>query len=253
MFKLMIVDDEPIILAGIRDMIESQNTPFTKIVTAQDGFEALEKLDYFYPDLIITDIQMPEMDGLEFIRHAKSKLETRFIILSGYDVFEYARKAIHLQVVEYLLKPINEQELNDLLKRMAIDIMASSQQEESKAASENPSEGSYSEHVKMLLTYIHSNYRKDISLSDAAAYLKLHPVYTGQLFKKETGKTFVHYIHSIRMKKAKELLADKNAISLEKIAACVGYENRRTFYKVFNKYVGLTPGQYRESCIAQNE
>ncbi|MCA0753437.1 response regulator [Paenibacillus sp. N4] len=247
MLRLMIVDDEPIILSGIRDMVEQANTAFTRIVTACDGTEAMDKLAYFRPDLIITDIQMPDMDGLTFIRHAKANHVTRFIILSGYDVFQYAQDAIRLQVAEYLLKPIDERQLIALLKRMALEIIEQQHTLAATISGQEPGEeqDSTSEHVKMLKDYIHNNFMKDISLSDAAAYLNLHPAYTGQLFKKETGNSFVHYINQCRIDKAKELLAGKNQVTLEKIAACVGFENRRTFYKVFRKYVGQTPGEYR--------
>ncbi|WP_199619335.1 response regulator transcription factor [Paenibacillus alkalitolerans] len=258
MLKLMIVDDEPVILSGIRDMVEQENTAFTKIVTACDAIEALEKIDYFHPDLIITDIQMPEMDGLEFIGRAKDKGAKRFIILTGYDVFEYARQALRLQVADYLLKPINERQLHELLKRMAIDVMAErSQTGESGGASREEQAEWLSEHVKMLKDYIAANYMKDISLTEAAAYLGLHPSYIGQLFKKETGESFVRCVNQIRIDKAKELLTSREKISLEKIAGCVGFENRRTFYKVFRKYTGQTPGQYRDSlpnhCIDKSE
>lgn len=248
MLKLMIVDDEPIILSGIRDMVEQANTAFTRIATACDGTEALDMMAYFRPDLIITDIQMPEMDGLSFIRKAKVKNVTRFIILSGYDVFDYAQDAIRLQVAEYMLKPIDERQLIELLKRMALEIIGQQHNIASTISEKelDVEQNSINEHVKMLKDYIHNNFMKDISLSDAAAYLNLHPAYTGQLFKKETGDSFVHYINQCRIDKAKELLAGRNQVALEKIAACVGFENRRTFYKVFRKYVGQTPGEYRE-------
>ncbi|MDG0791531.1 response regulator [Cohnella ginsengisoli] len=189
MLRLLIVDDEPIILSGIRDMVEQANTAFTKIVTAGDGVEALEKMDYFMPDLIITDIQMPEMHGLDFISLARERGVNRFIVLSGYDMFEYARRAIQLQVVEYMLKPVDEKELIELLKRIAIEVLE--RQEKIQREKARPpgarsaiEEAPYSEHVQMLQKYIASNYRRDISLTDAAAYLGLHPVYIGKLYKK---------------------------------------------------------------------
>jgi len=246
MLHLMIVDDEPIILSGIQDMVEQANTAFTKIVTAGDGAEALEKLDYFMPDLIITDIQMPEMQGLDFIGRARERGVKRFIVLSGYDMFEYARRAIQLQVVEYMLKPVDEKELIELLKRIAIEVLEQGEKAQPPEAGAPKEEEAYSEHVQMLQKYIASSYRKDISLTDAAAYLGLHPVYIGKLYKKETGTSFVAAINRLRIEKAKELLTGGQKLSLDKIADLIGFENRRTFYKVFRKYVGRTPGEYRD-------
>jgi two-component system response regulator YesN len=246
MLKLMIVDDEPIILTGIRDMVEKANTAFTKIATAGDSIEALEMIAYFQPDLVITDIQMPEMSGLEFIRRAKARNVRRFIILSGYDLFEYAQHAIRLQVSEYLLKPVDEAQLAELLKRIAIEVMDQQRLENEAGSVEDETCQFFSEHIKMLIDYIHNNYMKDISLSDAAAYLDMHPVYIGKLFKNETGDSFVHYLNQTRIGKAKELLTGGQNISLDIIAGCVGFENRRTFYKVFRKYAEQTPGQYRD-------
>jgi|HigsolmetaGSP11D_1036233.scaffolds.fasta_scaffold01799_8 Response regulator containing CheY-like receiver domain and AraC-type DNA-binding domain len=244
MLRLLIVDDEPIILDGIRDMIVQEKSAFTKIVTAFDGIEALEVMEYFHPDLVITDIQMPEMDGLEFIAEARKRSVERFIILSGYDVFEYARKAIQLKVVEYLLKPIDQLVLSQLLKRMAIEIM---EEKQNIQETKNGTDGVFSgnEYVAMLYEFIHKNFMKDISLLDAADYLNLHPVYLGQVFKKETGNTFLQYLTHVRIEKAKDLIKGSNTLTLETIAKCVGYENPRTFYKVFRKHVGQSPGQFR--------
>ncbi|KRF10274.1 hypothetical protein ASG89_01715 [Paenibacillus sp. Soil766] len=247
MLKLMIVDDEQIILAGIRDMVEKENTAFTKVVTANDGIDALEKMDYFRPDLIITDIQMPEMDGLTLIREAQKKDVSHFIILSGYDEFKYAREGIRLQVKEYLLKPINQLELAELLKRMAIDIMEEKQATQLKRQEAGEPQGNSNENIRILIDYIKTNYMKDISLGDAASLLDQHPVYVGQIFKKETGNTFNFLLNEVRVEKAKQLLIGMKGMSLDKIAKHVGYENHRTFYKVFRKYTGQTPGDYREA------
>jgi two-component system response regulator YesN len=246
MLKLMIVDDEPIILAGIRDMIEIENTAFTKIVTANDGIDALEKMAYFSPDLIITDIQMPEMDGLTLIREAQKKNVSRFIILSGYDEFTYAREGIRLQVKEYLLKPINQLELAGLLKKIAIEILEEKQSIQQETLEAGQPQESSNENIRMLIDYIKTNYMKDISLSDAASLLDQHPVYVGQFFKKAMGNTFNFHLNEVRVEKAKQMLLVVEGMSLDKIAKHVGFENRRTFYKVFRKYTGQTPGDFRE-------
>jgi len=249
MLKLMIVDDEPIILQGIKGMVVDSKTAFTKIVTANDGIEALEMIEYFQPDLVITDIQMPEMSGLEFIREAKKRQVERFIILTGYDVFEYARQAIQLQVVDYLLKPINEQELFSLLKKISVT-MTDEKKLDIHPTNEQPQH--LNENIKILIDYMKANYMNDISLTDAGEYVNMHPVYIGQTFRKETGTTFVHYLNQLRVEKAEEMLKEMNDLSLEKIGKCVGYDNRRTFYKVFRKYTGKTPGQYREELSLRN-
>lgn len=247
MLRLMIVDDEPIILEGIRDMIEEENTPFGKIILANDGIDALEKIDYFQPDLIITDIHMPGVDGLELIRQAQHKKVKRFIILTGHDVFEYARKAVQLQVVDYMLKPVNQQELAELLKRIALVLLEEKQHELESLSLNDLTASPQNENISLMKAFIDTNYMKDISLPDVAANLNLHPSYVGQIFKRETGDTFVKYLNQVRIDKAKQLLEGTKDIPLEKIAKCIGYDNIRTFYKVFRKTVGITPGEYRKS------
>ncbi|MDU0200575.1 response regulator [Paenibacillus sp. MAH-36] len=117
--KLMVVDDEPILLNGIIRMIEKANTSFTEIVGASDGIDALHKLATFQPDLILTDIHMPEMDGLALIKEVQAQhFGNRFVIITGYDDFAYARQALRYQVVDYLLKPINKVELVGVLEKV---------------------------------------------------------------------------------------------------------------------------------------
>lgn len=121
--KLMVVDDEPIILNGIIRMIQKGNTLFNEIIGASDGFDALQKLEHFHPDLIITDIHMPELDGLRLIQEIRQRNGcNRFVILTGHDDFEYARQALRHQVIEYLLKPINKEDLLSVLSKIAQSI-----------------------------------------------------------------------------------------------------------------------------------
>jgi two-component system response regulator YesN len=244
--KIMIVDDEPFILTGIESIITNEFSGYTEIIKGIDGIDALEKLKYFTPDLIITDISMPEMSGLELIENvSKSGICSRFIILSGYSDFEYARKAMRYHALDYILKPIDKVELIALLNSIYENIDKVSDGEKSNHLRKDSTNNKYSETVTKMLDYINKNYMKDISLDDVAKIVNLHPNYASSLFKREIGTCFIHYLNSYRIINAKFFIEGNTELSLEKIAEMVGYENSCRFIKVFKKYCNITPGEYR--------
>lgn len=251
MYKLMIVDDEPIILNGLRHMI-GKHTWFSEIVGASDGIDALEKMKTFKPDLLITDIHMPEMDGLELIRQAKEHNVDRFIVLTGYDVFDYARQALRLNVVDYLLKPIKKNELYDALERIHQEWETERKAESVDVLTYNYGDAEEHEnHMTKCLSYIQNHFTRDISLNEVAEYMDLHPNYLSHLIKKVTAQSFIHHVSTYRVQKAKEILAKRPSLSLDQVSRNVGYENPRHFYKVFKKYEGTTPGEYRSQVTGQ--
>ncbi|OZB92315.1 response regulator [Paenibacillus sp. XY044] len=236
--KLMIVDDEPYILEGLTKMIKEASTGFTQIMEAKDAFEALDKMPGFHPDVVITDLDMPEKDGFELIEETrKAGYCDRFVILTGYDEFEYARKAIRAKVVEYLLKPINQDEIMKILTTIFTDI-------------NGPLE--HIGHMDKIVDYINRHYSNPLSLDDLAGYTGLHPNYISNLFRKELDITFIHYLNSVRIEKARELLEQDRHLSVHLVGQQVGYESPQYFLKIFKRYIGMTPGLYRENATRSN-
>ena len=250
LLKLLIVDDEPVIVRGLETMVREGNTLFSKIEKAEDGIEAFKKLAYFQPDLIITDIQMPGMNGLQFIEEAKRKGHARIIILTGYDNFTYAHQAMKHKVTDYLLKPINEYELLQLLSEFAIEIMnekglttsSADLPEENKLLSETESRPKLMDFFRLL----EQNYLKEINLTEMANHLNLHPNYLCALLKKDTGTTFVQHVQQYRIAKAKELLLHTDC-TIDQIAKLVSFQKTAHFFKVFKQLTGNTPGRFRET------
>ncbi len=119
MLKILIVDDEPDICELIHKLIDWEDLGLVSLGSSQNGVDAMEIILRQKPDIVITDIQMPGMTGLEVIERAsQQKLPTKFIVISGYREFDYARQAIRFGVEDYLLKPISKTDLNLLLKRL---------------------------------------------------------------------------------------------------------------------------------------
>ncbi|MGV2794764.1 response regulator, partial [Clostridium perfringens] len=123
MIKVLIVDDEPKLREGLRTFIDWNEYGYTVVDTAANGNEALEKYQAHLPDLVIADIRMPGMDGLQLIQRLR-QLDPmlHILILSGYADFDYAKKAITQRADGYLLKPVDEEELIDYIEKIKLQI-----------------------------------------------------------------------------------------------------------------------------------
>jgi two-component system, response regulator YesN len=120
MYKLLLVDDEPEVTEGLMSEIDWESCGFIEVVPAGNGKEAMELFEKMEPDVLITDISMPYMNGLELAEWVKKTYPiTRIIILTGYDEFEYAKQAIRLQVDEYVLKPFSGNQLTETIMEVA--------------------------------------------------------------------------------------------------------------------------------------
>lgn len=123
MIKVLIADDEPLLLRSLKKSIEMMDGEYSVIDTASDGKSALKKAEALNPDVIFTDIRMPIFDGLEFVGKLREKgISAKIVLISGYKEFEYAKKAITLGVEDYLVKPINPLVLQKILQKMKAEL-----------------------------------------------------------------------------------------------------------------------------------
>ena len=118
-YTLLLVDDEEEVVQIIMKKISWEEIGFSVIGHANNGVKALERVEEYQPDVVITDIKMPYMDGMELAKRIKAGYpDIKILFFTGFDEFEYAREAIHLEVEEYILKPLNAVELTEIFEKL---------------------------------------------------------------------------------------------------------------------------------------
>ncbi|MBE1554540.1 response regulator transcription factor [Sporosarcina limicola] len=236
MKNVLLVDDEKVIRKGIKKLLEDVITGYKVMWEASNGCEALEIANIEVPDLVITDIRMPEMNGIDFISYFKKRHPlVSVIVISGHDDFIYVREALKLGVKDYLLKPISRSDLASILQNINNEYANSDDVI-------NPGE---SINISKIKDIIRKNLEKEITLNFISNTLNLHPNYISQLFKRKTNIKLSEYIMQQRIDKSKELLT-QTQLKIYDIAHLVGYVNSKHFSVVFKKVVGKTPYQYRQ-------
>ena len=243
-FKVIVADDEKLIAKNIARRIEESSEAFRVIARAGSGTEALGQAREMMPDVVFSDIKMPEMDGIELIAALRKEHPSVLcVIVSGYSDFEYMKAAIQNSAVDYLLKPVNPEELKHLLQRLEATLLAREQQvvprRESDAAA-------LAENVRV---YLQENYDKPVDFSALADSLAVSAPYLSKLFHEQTGSSPSKYLTDIRMRQARKLLMDTN-LTVKEIAVRVGFPDPFHFSRSFRNAVGISPVQFREELAA---
>ena len=232
MYKVLIADDEVWIGFGIKKLIHKSGQPFTVIGEAPNGIRAYEMVKKEQPDLLITDIRMPGLNGLELMRKLRAEENpVSVVFISGYAEFEYAREAI-----------IEEESLTAILSRFREEkernVPCSM---ESVALNPEVSDP----RIRKIIQEIDQNYTGKLSLGELADSMNLSIGHLSTLIRRETGLSFSEYVTAKRMEDAKKLLCQEN-LSVEEVAEQVGYHDYFYFTKAFKKYAGVSPSVYRK-------
>jgi YesN/AraC family two-component response regulator len=238
-FKVLVADDEKLIARSIARRIDESGRNFRVVAQAGTGLEALEMAKEWMPDVVFSDIKMPEMDGIGLIsRLQEMNPSILCVIVSGYSDFEYTRAAIQNNAVDYLLKPVNPEELSALLARMEAVLLAREQ-------TIVPNREINAEQiVQNVMIYLRENYSRQIDFAAVAEAQAVSAPYLSRLFHEYAGVSPSRYLTGYRMEQAKKLLRDSR-LSIGEIAERVGYPDPFHFSKTFKNTVGVSPSQFR--------
>lgn len=241
--KVLLVDDEIMIREGFKRLFDWEAHGCEVIGEASDGMEALAQIDSLLPDIVIMDINIPIMNGLKVVEVSRTKHpEIAYVIVSGYDDFSYCKKALQLQIIDYILKPVNYEEFGSCIDKLKISMYKSKIKENSDL------DKGEERVISSIMRYMQEHLSEEISLSVLADVFHLNPQYISQLFKNEIGVGFLAYLTNIRIEKAKKLLLS-TSLSVTEIAEHTGYSDYRVFTKVFKKTEGITPSQFRRGFL----
>ena len=244
MLKVLIVEDEEMIRKGIVLTVDWAALDCVVVGEATNGVQGLEAARRLEPSLIITDLKMPQMDGIEMLTALRAEGCTAYVIsLTAYDNFAYAQSALRLGAVDYLLKPFHDGDLENAVTRI--------QQRRRPAAEATPigaaRKGDKSKYVLEAMDYISKHYNEpDISVGTVAQSLNISEGYLSHTFKKETDYTLLNYLTRYRIHKAMELLKDCR-VKVYEVAEQVGYRDIAYFSATFKKYAGISPSEYQLS------
>lgn len=266
MYKVVIIDDEPIIVEGLRKSVDWERFGCTVAGMAGSGEEGIRLIREVEPDIIFTDIRMSCMDGLTMIAAIRSEFPgAQIAILTGYRDFDYAQRAISLGVTRFLLKPSKMCEIMEALSVMTAKLcerdrertvssgegniqregeMQEPYREEGTAKEEGADSAAGSFLVKNAVSYIVEHCAEKLKLSDVADQVYVSQWHLSKLLNRYLGQNFSEILNGVRIEKAKEMLKDP-ALRIGDIAEEVGFSDMAHFSRVFKKVVGISANEYR--------
>lgn len=259
MIKVVVVEDEMLVKKGLILTTDWHRFNCEIVGEASNGMEGIEVIRNMNPDIVITDVRMPGLDGIKMIERLKAEgCKAEFIIISGYSEFEYARQALKLGVRDFLVKPIDDEDLYNALSHTCQEVYNKKTIDKIQNKMENltdsrvmlfkeyiiPEQEDDNDYTAKAIKYIKENYQKDISLKSAADSLFISESYLSRVFKANVGQTFLDYLTYYRIKKACNLLQESD-VKIHEVANMVGYKDQRYFSVIFKKLVGISPKEFR--------
>ena len=258
MIRVLIADDERLEREALADLVARRFEHEAAIQTAENGRRAADTAILWEADLILMDIEMPGINGLDAARAVlEQRPECKVIFVTAYSLFQYAHAAMHLGACDYLLKPVDPDEMEAAIRRAIRQIeagrrLAELAPVEPEPAADTPGDAEDRNALVMahVRRYMEDNYMFDLSLDSVSEILHISPAYLSAQFKKYQKMNFLDCLTELRINAAKQLLTDPLRSAAE-VASMVGYEDASYFARAFKKRTGMTPTQYRREAARQ--
>ena len=292
MYRVLIADDEMIERTVLFRTLDKNLKGQCQIFQAENGRETLEIYEREQIQILILDIEMPGINGIEAAERIRQKdKECSIIFLTAFDEFSYAKKAITVRALDYLLKPYDEQELMLVMdeamrqaaapakrkqelwereKKDGTSLLAADWSQGGEDLAQQPLSGQQADLgrqdqetweesgnvrmdkvTEMIFRYIQENYKYDISMQELAKAMNYSEAYFCKLFKQCFSKNFTSYLTEYRVKEAKRML-EQPTVNVKDVGKAVGYMDSNYFARVFKRITGQTPTEYR-MCIFQRK
>lgn len=243
MYSVVIIEDEYWTLRGILETFPWKDYGMEVINSFTESAVAFDYILQNQPNIVITDIEMPDMDGITIIKKLRErKVKSKFLVLSAHSSFAYAQELIKLGIFEYCLKPVSRQDAQSILKRLKASLDLKS---EIVIDSDLPENQLSNSRFRKIVAYINEHYAEKITLNDLCATYNINPDYCNRLFLNHFGCSYSSYLKNIRMEKACYLLRQNE--SIPDVAVQTGYNDYYYFIKAFKKHFGVTPYQYKNN------
>ena len=251
MYRVLIAEDEDIIRKGIAYTMDWVSMGCTIVGEAANGKEGVEKIKELSPDIVLADIMMPMMNGIEMIRKGQEIADFKAIIMTSYADFEYAKKAIELGVSAYLMKPVDEEELKKNISKIITEIEKENQlrQLTSKIKTADDidalfikSEGD-NDYIQKVLKETRERYSEKISLETFSEELGVSGSYLSRKFKEATGQTYLDFLNKYRVQQAIKLL-ETGTYKIYEVSEMTGFSDYKYFSTVFKKYTDRSPSDF---------
>lgn len=248
-FNVLLAEDEPLLLHSLERHIQNLDLGFRVVCKASNGQEAWELVNKNEIHLVITDIIMPVMSGLDLLERISRHIpNTAVVIISGHADFEFAQQSIREGALDYILKPITKDKIESMLMKAKFKLSQHYQLIEDESLS-GPTAEKTMEHVR---DYIRNNYAQQIDLSSIASNLGISSAYLTKLFSKYEKCSPIKYLTDLRIAEAKHLLFNTE-LTIKEVGEKVGYPNQFYFSRVFRKMNSLSPSEFRAALKDQNE
>jgi YesN/AraC family two-component response regulator len=244
MYSLVIADDETNQREGLCEFVDWNSLGFHVSAAFADGAELIEYISKNPVDVILTDIRMMDVSGLEVAAYIhEHSLDIAVVLISGHKDFEFAQKAIELNVKRYIVKPVQLDEIMRIFSGLHKELAEKKPDERISAPVTVTTASQYDLIIEKSKIYMQRRFAEELSLNEVAEHVFLNPVYFSRFFKQRTGKNFIDYLTQLRMAKAIELLRT-GKFKIYEISAQVGYKDTKYFTHVFKESTGYSPKEY---------